>query len=532
MTNQVLARSARTAFFVVSVFLVAGIVRADGYDNFKADVNAAIDAGLAYARANNYFTSFNYSNGLSLLTLLEKESIPAGYDGLDAGDKALAQNAACILIDDGNYGDRGGFYSYYDGQALAGLALYLTTGGPDQPAAPALYNCTGRSARATIDKMVDRAIAQQTAGVPQFGNCAGYWGYNTPGCDSSTTQFTLAGLTGAKSFYSSKGESAGLNRIPLITGALALTADGYAANGVTQTGGVFDSCGAAGCKGHGYQSNYGFYYGSAYNVSQQTASGTWGQLAGGRTVNDASIQSYLRWLQNAYNPDNNNNVAYGAQSYFYFLWSSSKAYNIIQQSGLAPAVGNIGPDDIGKLPAVSGGGLSRVVNRTPATDPRPPPRGAGAAGYYGNTPVGWYYDYAYRLMSLQAATGQFPNPLSSWGYPQVDHSYAILVLQRSLGGACIDTDGDGVCDNVDNCPAVSNPNQEDSNGNGIGDACEVVALKCDVNNDGSVTNADLLLIRGRNGQNASGQNDPYDPNGDGRINVADVRYCQLRLTPP
>ena len=35
-----------------------------------------------------------------------------------------------------------------------------------------------------------------------------------------------------------------------------------------------------------------------------------------------------------------------------------------------------------------------------------------------------------------------------------------------------------------------------------------------------------------NGRNASGANDPYDPNKDGKINVADVRYCQLRLTPP
>jgi PKD repeat protein len=56
-------------------------------------------------------------------------------------------------------------------------------------------------------------------------------------------------------------------------------------------------------------------------------------------------------------------------------------------------------------------------------------------------------------------------------------------------------------------------------------------IVCDVNNDGAVTMADLLLIRGKNGQNASGPTDPYDPNRDGKINVADVRFCQLRLTP-
>jgi hypothetical protein len=37
-----------------------------------------------------------------------------------------------------------------------------------------------------------------------------------------------------------------------------------------------------------------------------------------------------------------------------------------------------------------------------------------------------------------------------------------------------DTDGDGVMDIADNCPDVYNPGQEDSNGNGIGDACEPV----------------------------------------------------------
>jgi len=36
-----------------------------------------------------------------------------------------------------------------------------------------------------------------------------------------------------------------------------------------------------------------------------------------------------------------------------------------------------------------------------------------------------------------------------------------------------DTDGDGLAGECDNCPNVANPNQQDSNGNGIGDACEL-----------------------------------------------------------
>jgi len=56
------------------------------------------------------------------------------------------------------------------------------------------------------------------------------------------------------------------------------------------------------------------------------------------------------------------------------------------------------------------------------------------------------------------------------------------------------------------------------------------ALKCDANNDRVVSPADLKIILAANGQAAAGPNDPRDGNGDGSINVADYRYCYLRLT--
>jgi len=53
----------------------------------------------------------------------------------------------------------------------------------------------------------------------------------------------------------------------------------------------------------------------------------------------------------------------------------------------------------------------------------------------------------------------------------------VPILCNSGGGGQADGDGDGVPDAVDNCPTVANPDQMDTNGNGIGDACE---SSCDI----------------------------------------------------
>jgi hypothetical protein len=48
----------------------------------------------------------------------------------------------------------------------------------------------------------------------------------------------------------------------------------------------------------------------------------------------------------------------------------------------------------------------------------------------------------------------------------------------------MDIDGDGVFDDVDNCPQIPNPNQADCNNNGIGDACDDPDQDCDGVYDG------------------------------------------------
>jgi len=65
----------------------------------------------------------------------------------------------------------------------------------------------------------------------------------------------------------------------------------------------------------------------------------------------------------------------------------------------------------------------------------------------------------------------------------------------------VDDDGDSVGNVCDNCTTVANPNQRDTNADGFGNVCDA-----DLNNDGTVTVTDFLMLR-------SQLNQPPGPSG-------------------
>jgi Thrombospondin type 3 repeat len=76
----------------------------------------------------------------------------------------------------------------------------------------------------------------------------------------------------------------------------------------------------------------------------------------------------------------------------------------------------------------------------------------------------------------------------------------------------IDTDGDGIDDSIDNCPLVSNPDQKDTDGDGIGDACDD-----DIDNDGVLNvNDNCPLVYNP---------DQADSDKDGIGDACDSFYC-------
>jgi hypothetical protein len=87
-----------------------------------------------------------------------------------------------------------------------------------------------------------------------------------------------------------------------------------------------------------------------------------------------------------------------------------------------------------------------------------------------------------------------------------------------------DEDGDSIRDANDNCKAVADANQRDTDGDGYGNFCDG-----DLNNDGIVNSLDLGLFK----QRFLTTNADADLNGDGTVNSLDLGLFKgLFLKPP
>ncbi len=89
----------------------------------------------------------------------------------------------------------------------------------------------------------------------------------------------------------------------------------------------------------------------------------------------------------------------------------------------------------------------------------------------------------------------------------------------------LDSDGDGVSDLEDNCTLATNPDQQDTNGDGFGNHCDP-----DLNNDLRVDFADLAILKSM--FFTVGQNKDADLNVDGRVDFADLAILKSRFFSP
>ena len=433
-----------TGALTAGVFGLAS-VGAHAATTFETDVGKSIDLGLAWLDSQGAFNNPSATGdgeGLVLLALMEKRpdasSAAQGYAGASAADQARMRRVVRSIVD--HISAQGvSFYAYRDGGYMMALSVYLRTGGPDTNSGDPEFAGAPMLLIPAMNQVVDRTLANQRSGFADAGGAQpennGYWCYTNNGCrDASTTQLTVAGLSAALSLYST-APFTDAGRFASINTQAARSRTAYVRNGTPGAFFVADSCTDGTEQGHGYNAGSG-------NSIQQTASGTWVQLVGGAGLNDANVQHYLRWIRNRYSYTTIGTSSQGWPSYWYYLWTAEKAFSFLRASGAVPAAGNIGVDDLGTL-APTAGCPMRQLHRDPAADARIFPIGAPTPGTYTGQPKDWYYDFAYEIIRRQSATGQYNDAFGSsdWGYPQVKQAYALLVLQRSTGGGCVDTDG-------------------------------------------------------------------------------------------
>ncbi len=386
---------------------------------FGDRVNESVERGLAWLRLEIDGGRYDYrSVGLAGLALLERRASAdwgastLGYQGAEPEEQqrfqAIAQQ---LLIQNPALSGNARPLRYDVAVALLYLSLYLQTGGPNDVEGGLLVH-------EAIGFGVE-SLQNIQSNNPDWCN-SGAWSYETPTQDGdlSTTQYSIAALSAASGIDPSADDT--------LPRALEFVRNTQRADG--------------GMRYRGCSNAYA-------STGSMTAAGLWSLRLLGVPSNDPDLQRAMAWLQEHFRYDGHFTTRW-PQSYYYYLWASSKALEVTPSDGEA----GIYSEQIGG-------------QRDPAADNFP------------EEPRGWYYDYAWFLTESQLPVGNWPCDQDvgrgCWN-SKAATPYALLVLERSLGGVCGDdfNDQDGICQGDDNCPEMSNPDQTDSDGDMVGDLCD------------------------------------------------------------